>query len=178
MFNFNIIYFIIFVISFYKISCEISDKRLCVDEECSGNKNQKYFSLVHINLKLSVPVSLAKTTLRYASPDHRVLSFSHNEQVKIYSKEAGSVQNLWGAEIKGKRGYIPKNFVKEYKMLNKPTKVVDTKSIQEPQVPKMPENEVKPHKPLEQFEIIEGTKLYLNPADKMENQGKVIKQEE
>ncbi|PSN55060.1 hypothetical protein C0J52_04113 [Blattella germanica] len=80
---------------------KISNKRQCGDPECSH------------------PVSLAKTLIRYFSDDQHVLSFGQNIDVRIYSKSAGSNPNLWGAEINGKRGYIPKGLVREYRILKK-----------------------------------------------------------
>lgn len=115
-----------------------------------------------------VPVSKAKTLLRFSTPEAGVLSFAANQDIKIFSKEAGSVTSLWGAEINGKRGYVPKHLVREYKILNKPTKLVNTKVAEEPQVPKT-SDDVKPDKPLEPFEIIDGTKLYLNPSDEVKS---------
>lgn len=77
----------------------ISDKRLCGDPSCSE------------------PVSLAKTLLRYTSDDARILSFEKNVDCEIYSKSAGSRVDLWGAKIKGRRGYVPRGLVREYKVL-------------------------------------------------------------
>lgn len=122
---------------------------------------------------LSVPVSLAKTLLRYSSPEPEGLSFAPNQEVVIFSKEAGSETNLWGAEINGKRGYVPKNLVREYRILKKPTKLVATRLIKEPQVPNTSINDVKPDKPLEPYDIIDGTKFYISPLDeKIDSQGK------
>lgn len=64
-------------------------------------------------------VSRAKTLLLYSGDDSQLLSFKINEDIKIYSKSAGSRVDLWGAEIRGKRGYVPVAFVKEYKVLKK-----------------------------------------------------------
>lgn len=113
-------------------------------------------------------MSLGRTLLRYSSPEHEVLSFASNQEVKVFSKEAGTVTGLWGAEIDGRRGYIPKHLVREYKILNKPNILVDTKP-KELQVPKSPENEVKPDKSFEPYEIIDGTRLYLDPIEKVES---------
>ncbi|XP_046737936.1 transport and Golgi organization protein 1-like, partial [Diprion similis] len=77
----------------------ISDKRLCYDEKCNE------------------PVSLARTLLRYNSIEPLMLSFPANVEVRIYSKEAGSRRDVWGAEIHGKRGYLPKHMVREQKIL-------------------------------------------------------------
>jgi hypothetical protein len=45
------------------------------------------------------PVSIAKTLIPYTSNDARVLSFAKNVDCVIYSKSAGSKQDLWGAEV-------------------------------------------------------------------------------
>ncbi|XP_063242317.1 transport and Golgi organization protein 1 [Bacillus rossius redtenbacheri] len=79
----------------------ISNFRLCGDPKCSE------------------PVSFAKTLIRYTSDDKRILSFEHGVDVVIYSKSAGSRLDLWGAEIKGKRGYVPKGLVREQKIIKK-----------------------------------------------------------
>lgn len=82
--------------------------------------------------------------------------------------------DLWGAEIKGKRGYIPKRLVREYKILNKPKKLVDTKPLQILQVPTISEDSVQPDKTQKAYEIIDGTKVYYSPEnnEKSNTQGK------
>ncbi|KAJ8918870.1 hypothetical protein NQ315_011162 [Exocentrus adspersus] len=115
---------------------------------------------------VSEPVSLAKTLLRYSSPDPRILSFAPNVEVTIYSKEAGSETNLWGASINGKRGYVPKHLVRESKIYKKPTLLVDTELKQKPVVPKgADKNSIDPHNVKEPFEVIDGTTIFLNPQD-------------
>ncbi|KAJ8672706.1 hypothetical protein QAD02_003966 [Eretmocerus hayati] len=79
----------------------ISDQRLCYDEACS------------------VPVSQGRTTLPYNSNSRDVLSFPANTVVTVYSKEAGSRKDLWGVEIRGRRGYAPSTFIREYKIYHK-----------------------------------------------------------
>ncbi|KAH0539427.1 hypothetical protein KQX54_004731 [Cotesia glomerata] len=89
---------------FYTISpctSNISDKRLCYDPECS------------------VPVSLAKTVMKYHSNDPQILSFEPNVDVTVFSKSAGSRDDLWGVEIAGRRGYAPVGFIREKKVLKK-----------------------------------------------------------
>ncbi|CAH0554555.1 unnamed protein product [Brassicogethes aeneus] len=141
MFSFKSIYFVLFYLVLNNANGQISDKRLCYDEKCS------------------VPISYAKTLLSYSSPDARILSFLSNEEVKIYSKSAGSDASLWGAEIRGKRGYVPKMHVREYRVLKKPTHLVDTELVVK-DVPKIEPKSVK-----EEFEVVDGTTIYLNPAD-------------
>jgi hypothetical protein len=47
----------------------------------------------------SVPISLARGVLKYNSDDERILSFGPGETLTIFSKEAGSRLDLWGAEV-------------------------------------------------------------------------------
>ncbi|XP_024876106.1 transport and Golgi organization protein 1 isoform X1 [Temnothorax curvispinosus] len=77
----------------------LSDKQLCYDPNCSE------------------PISLARTTLAYRTNDREVMSFGSNADVKVFSKGAGKRTDLWGVEINGKRGFAPKSFLNEYKIL-------------------------------------------------------------
>ncbi|XP_077256353.1 transport and golgi organization 1 isoform X2 [Temnothorax americanus] len=77
----------------------LSDKQLCYDPNCSE------------------PISLARTTLAYRTNDREVMSFGSNADVKVFSKGAGKRTDLWGVEINGKRGFAPKSFLNEYKVL-------------------------------------------------------------
>ncbi|XP_011139068.1 transport and Golgi organization protein 1 isoform X1 [Harpegnathos saltator] len=79
----------------------LSDKQLCYDPNCSE------------------VISLAKTILAYRANDREVMSFGINEDVKVFSKGAGKRIDLWGVEIKGKRGFAPKTFLNEYKVLQR-----------------------------------------------------------
>ncbi|KAL7636065.1 UNVERIFIED_CONTAM: hypothetical protein RMT77_013884 [Armadillidium vulgare] len=102
---------------------EISDLRACADPYCKEL------------------ISFGRTTQGYNRKEKGVLSFKIDETVQIYSKEAGSNKDLWGAEISGRVGYIPKKFVKEEKVLiksNKLTYLVPTrnKSSNAPEGPK------------------------------------------
>ncbi|CAG9863590.1 unnamed protein product [Phyllotreta striolata] len=147
MCSIKLIYFIC-LLNIYFATCLISDKRLCANEDCSE------------------PLSLATTLLRYTSPEPPlILSFAPKEAVKVYSKEAGSRPDLWGVEIKNKRGYVPKNLIREEKIFKKPTIVVDTELARTNQVP--PETKVdnvEPDKVKESFEVVDGTTLYLDPS--------------
>ncbi|XP_076749333.1 transport and golgi organization 1 isoform X2 [Xylocopa sonorina] len=99
--------FLVIAIVFSTISqCSsaLSDKRLCYDPDCSE------------------PVSLARTSIKYIPNEPGLLPFDVNVQVKVYSKEAGNRTDLWGVEINGKHGYVPKLFLKEYKILHKKLK--------------------------------------------------------
>ncbi|CAH2008704.1 unnamed protein product [Acanthoscelides obtectus] len=141
MFGFKFLYFIILTLNLNKSNGQISDKRLCVDEKCQE------------------PVSLARTLLTYSSPDSRILSFPVNAEVKIFSKEAGSRADLWGAEINGKRGYVPKKYVRELKMYNVPTLLVDTDFKDSSEVPSV-KLMVQPDSVKQPYEVIVGTTVY------------------
>ncbi|XP_045127376.1 uncharacterized protein LOC123513945 [Portunus trituberculatus] len=68
-------------------------------------------------LAVEDPVSKGVTVLAYPSNDKDILSFPNNAQVLVYSKEAGSRRDLWGVEIKGRRGYAPLKYIREHKIL-------------------------------------------------------------
>ncbi|XP_012249555.1 transport and Golgi organization protein 1 isoform X2 [Bombus impatiens] len=99
----NVLFLVIAIIfnAIPQCSSVLSDKRLCYDPDCSE------------------PVSLARTTIRYTPNEAGLLSCNINEKVIVYSKEAGKRNDLWGVEINGRHGYIPKTFLKEYKILHK-----------------------------------------------------------
>uniref|UniRef100_T1JGN8 ADF-H domain-containing protein n=1 Tax=Strigamia maritima TaxID=126957 RepID=T1JGN8_STRMM len=78
---------------------QISDLRLCSDANCNAQ------------------ISEARTLLVYHSSDPHILSFQKNIAVKVFSKSAGTNPDLWGAEISGKRGYVPKNFIREQRII-------------------------------------------------------------
>ncbi|XP_011501053.1 PREDICTED: transport and Golgi organization protein 1 [Ceratosolen solmsi marchali] len=109
--------FMILVSVLLPCRAKISDKRLCYDKACS------------------VIISKGKTIIPYNSKDHDVLSFPVNTNVNIFSKQAGSRQDLWGVEIKGKRGYAPSKFIREYQILHTkleytvPTKGLDKERV-------------------------------------------------
>ncbi|KAL3270320.1 hypothetical protein HHI36_009371 [Cryptolaemus montrouzieri] len=127
-----------------KSNSKISDKRLCIDPDCKS------------------PVSIAKTLTRYFSPEAYMLSFKANEEITIFSKSAGSNEDLWGAEIKGKRGYVPRGLVRETKIIGKPLLLVDTEigyNSNATQVP-IEKEAVKPSKVKQTYEIIDGTTVY------------------
>lgn len=107
-------------------------------------------------------MSLAITLHRYFSPDPLRLSFPPNANITIYSKEAGKETSLWGAEFKGKRGYISKKMVRETKVFKKPTILVDTET-EKPKVPeKIIKENVDPNKVQQPFEVVDGTTLYTD----------------
>lgn len=77
------------------VVARVSNLRLCADQHCKER------------------VSKGITLISYPSNDKDILSFPVNAEVTVYSKEAGERSDLWGVEIKGKRGYVPKQYVKE-----------------------------------------------------------------
>jgi hypothetical protein len=63
-------------------------------------------------------VSLSNISIPYTSDDTRILSFAKDTDFIIYrSKSADSRPDLSGADLKGFRGYVPKIFVREWKIL-------------------------------------------------------------
>ncbi|CAH1118904.1 unnamed protein product [Phaedon cochleariae] len=117
MYNFKLNYLILILFSFHTVICDISEKRICVDENCKE------------------PISLAKTLLRYSSPEPGVLSFSPNADVTIFSKDVDSKKGYWEVEINGKRGYVPKTYIRESKILNKNTIIINTPLDQQHKLP-------------------------------------------
>ncbi|XP_055917074.1 transport and Golgi organization protein 1 [Eupeodes corollae] len=75
------------------------DEWFCVDESCEGI------------------ISLAKTIKNYSPDQDGVLAFKVGSEVKVKSKSSNS--DLWGVEIDGKDGYVPKMFVLESKLYHK-----------------------------------------------------------
>lgn len=85
----------------------------------------------------------------------------------IYSKSAGSRTDLWGVEIKGKRGYVPHSLVREVKLLKHPKVLVETEAINETRIsaPKQVPLQVEPDKVQEPYEVVDGTTIYdINPT--------------
>lgn len=92
--------------------------------------------------------------------------------MKVFSKSAGSNLDLWGVEINGKRGYIPKECIRESKVFTKDLKyLVSTESttIESSIVPSIPEvlekNEIKADSVKQPFEVVDGTTIFLPPED-------------
>uniref|UniRef100_A0A1L8DUW7 Putative transport and golgi organization protein 1 n=2 Tax=Nyssomyia neivai TaxID=330878 RepID=A0A1L8DUW7_9DIPT len=110
----NVIFLVLVFILNSLCDAKISNLRLCADPKCSE------------------PISLGITQVNYNSVDKYVLGFRANVHVKIFSKSAGSEQNYWGAEIQGRRGYVPKNLIREMRVLtNKLDHEVPTELAQE-----------------------------------------------
>ncbi|XP_017877099.1 transport and Golgi organization protein 1 isoform X1 [Ceratina calcarata] len=143
----------------------LSDKRLCYDPNCSE------------------PVSLARTSIKYMPNEPGLLPFDVNVIVKVYSKEAGNRTDLWGVEINGKHGYVPKEFLKEYKILHKkllyevstdslPSKKLSSGGVKEIHASREQNDnlDLKPTEKLPQtkvdatppYEVIDGTTVHLD----------------
>ncbi|KAK8391135.1 hypothetical protein O3P69_017055 [Scylla paramamosain] len=90
--------FLLILSVFCAVTAKISDFRRCGDPDCKD------------------PVSKGVTVLAYPSNDKDILSFPNNAQVLVYSKEAGSRRDLWGVEIKGRRGYAPLKYIREHRI--------------------------------------------------------------
>ncbi|XP_014612592.1 PREDICTED: transport and Golgi organization protein 1 isoform X1 [Polistes canadensis] len=101
---------------FTKISFLVFTIILCVIPECSSILSDKRLCY---DPKCSEPVSLARTTLTYVAGEKGMVTVPVSTIVTVYSKGAGKRPDLWGVEFNGNRGYIPKNFLKEYKVLKK-----------------------------------------------------------
>lgn len=95
-----------------------------------------------------------------------LLSFKQNEIVKIFSKSAGNNTNLWGVEINNKRGYVPKELIRETKIItNNLSHLVDTEIVQrdKKEVPSITvEKIVQPDPVQKPYELVDGTKIFLN----------------
>ncbi|XP_066260466.1 transport and Golgi organization protein 1 isoform X2 [Euwallacea similis] len=149
MFSFKSVYFVIFTLIIHFSRSEISDKRLCVDEKCSGL------------------ISIGKTLKKYNSIEEGILSFGPDEEVKIFSYGAGTRSDLLGVEIAGKRGYANKDFISETHRVQRPKILVNTQLSEEEQVLLKSENkipEIKADTTLEAFEIVDGTKIPFDVA--------------
>ncbi|CAH1790999.1 unnamed protein product, partial [Owenia fusiformis] len=93
----------------YTHADEISTEQLCGDESCEET------------------ISIARTIGRHSSSDDRFLNFEIGRSIRVQSKGAGDRPDLWSGELNGKRGYFPKNFVQEYKILiHQPEHIVQT----------------------------------------------------
>ncbi|GJQ84031.1 Tango1 [Trypoxylus dichotomus] len=150
MFKFQCVVIFLFILR--EIEPKISDKRLCANENCTK------------------PISHAKTILKYLSGDHGVLSFDQNVDVVVYSKSAGSNMDLWGVEIKGVRGYAPKGYIRETRVLTKELQfLVDTEKVDQ-QVPSNESNSddqtIKANK-VPEFTVIDGTTIYTDPIEEI-----------
>ncbi|XP_050304420.1 transport and Golgi organization protein 1 isoform X6 [Anthonomus grandis grandis] len=159
MFSFKSVYFVIFTLISHVVYAEISDKRLCIDKNCS------------------VPIAQGVTLIKYRSPEANVLSFSRNQDVIIYSYGAGNRPNLIGVEIGGKRGYVNKDHIRELDLFKKPTEILDTEIVKKPEVTiESLQDEIKVAPTQEAYEIVDGTKIPIHlvssstevPLDKVE----------
>ncbi|XP_015915093.1 transport and Golgi organization protein 1 [Parasteatoda tepidariorum] len=93
--------FIIIFFKFLHVSSQDFKFGWCADPECS------------------VPVAVGITTINYHPPDRSRLGFQPNQEVIVYVREYGEKRDLLGIEINGRKGYAPKNFIRETKSLAK-----------------------------------------------------------
>uniref|UniRef100_A0A1Y1L8G7 SH3 domain-containing protein n=1 Tax=Photinus pyralis TaxID=7054 RepID=A0A1Y1L8G7_PHOPY len=143
MFNFLLFYKAVFILNAFLVNAQLSEKRLCGNEDCSE------------------VIGEGKTILRYAthSNDPRLLSFQPNELVKIYSKAAGINKDLWGVEINGVKGYVPNRMLRESRTLKNPTFEVDVEPISKvPSKNEQPQLEV-----TKAYTVVDGTTIYNEP---------------
>ncbi|XP_052767119.1 melanoma inhibitory activity protein 2-like isoform X5 [Mya arenaria] len=102
------------LISSFAYAEKISNLRLCADRYCE------------------TIISKARSLARNKPTDPAFLAFDRGDIINVYSKSAGTRQDLWGGEVNGKRGYFPRSFVREYKVeIPNPQHTVET----EPHVP-------------------------------------------
>merc|ERR1711892_210179 len=99
--NFLKVQIVLVLSNFILTEAKVSDQRQCADPNCS------------------VLLGVGKTVLKYFAKDDGMLSFANNKPVKIFSKGAGSNQNLWGVMIDGRRGYVNKAHVQEQRVYRK-----------------------------------------------------------
>lgn len=167
MFSFKSVYFVIFTIILHLSQAIISDKRLCIDEKCSGtpeNSCQPWQQLTLWLFLIVELISVGKTIQKYHSPEEGLLSFGPNVEVKVYSYGAGTRPELIGVEIGGKRGYVNKMFIRETNLHKRPKLLIDTElRMNRYEVPLTSETlEIKADSTLEPYEIVDGTKIPLN----------------
>lgn len=118
-----------------------------------------------------VPISKARTINGYPARHKGELSFKINQDVTIYSKPAEnstSSSDLWGAEINGKRGYVPSTFIRESSILHIPKYLVDVESVTEAKVPSTNEsadNKISADSVQQPYEVIDGTTIFGNDKD-------------
>lgn len=143
MFHFLLFYKAVFILNAFLVNAQVSDKRLCGNEDCSE------------------VIGHARSIIGYPSrsTDPRLLSFPPNELVTIYSKAAGTNKNLWGVEIKGVRGYVPIDKIREYRVIKAPTFEVDVEPHSKvPSENKQPQLEV-----TKAYAVVDGTTIYNDP---------------
>ncbi|GAB6026107.1 Stress-induced-phosphoprotein 1 [Chamberlinius hualienensis] len=95
------------------VNGKVANKQICADLDCKE------------------PISLAKTLIKYASQDRKIMSFGLNEEVTVYKKYEGENADLWTVQIGGKRGEAPKRFIREYKMIAKSTVTLPVEKLED-----------------------------------------------
>jgi len=59
----------------------------------------------------TVPLSVGVASVRYQSIEPLILSFNLGDELTIFSKEAGSNKDLWGAEVNKKKAVLSSYYV-------------------------------------------------------------------
>ncbi|KAK7790043.1 hypothetical protein R5R35_008249 [Gryllus longicercus] len=128
----------------------ISNQRLCVDAKCK------------------VPISHGSALVTYVPSEGGKLFVKKGDKVTIYSKEAGNDTSLWGVEVGGKRGYMPKSMIKEEKVFHKTqTFIVPTEPGSDAEADSL-DNNVQEGSAADvpiisdSFSVVDGTTIYSN----------------
>lgn len=64
-------------------------------------------------------ISVGRGTITYRAGQKGMVSFQINAAIRIKSKSAGSDMSLWGVEVNGREGFVPKQYIKETKVFIK-----------------------------------------------------------
>lgn len=71
----------------------------------------------------TVPLSVGVASVRYQSIEPLILSFNLGDELTIFSKEAGSNKDLWGAEVnENLHKYL--NYISPNSLVSATTKVI------------------------------------------------------
>ncbi|KAL1490733.1 hypothetical protein ABEB36_013381 [Hypothenemus hampei] len=149
MYNFKLLCSTVILLFLTQIQAEISDKRLCINEECTAI------------------VGEGITVRRFTSTEEYLLSFGPNEPVIIYSLGAGSNTKLIGVKIKGKRGYVNQHHIRETKRLKRPRLLLPTEIAANTTTVPLGEvpSEILANSTQEVSTVTNGTQLALNLTD-------------
>ncbi|XP_043197413.1 fas-binding factor 1 homolog isoform X2 [Amphibalanus amphitrite] len=107
------LFILVLVGNFGVITAKLSSHRLCYDKKCEE------------------PVSRGMVLMRYTASEPGMLSVKPNDKVVVYSYPAGDNPSLYGVEVNGRRGYVPKNFIRELKMERRPKRLVEVEPVRQ-----------------------------------------------
>ncbi|XP_043239419.1 transport and Golgi organization protein 1-like isoform X3 [Amphibalanus amphitrite] len=107
------LFILVLVGNFGVITAKLSSHRLCYDKKCEE------------------PVSRGMVLMRYTASEPGMLSVKPNDKVVVYSYPAGDNPSLYGVEVNGRRGYVPKNFIRELKMEKRPKRLVEVEPVRQ-----------------------------------------------